>query len=101
MNSVGHNTGAMRTWSGDMNKASEDYNALVDDLYHNVDDLVSVEFTGGLSKDFENDVLDKREAFNSLSRTLVECADLINSTASSIDADEEALSARIKSNNNF
>ena len=101
MNSVGHDTGAMRTWSGDINKAADDYKGLVDDLYRNVSDLVSVEFTGGLSKEFENDVLDKRDVFDGLYQTLVDCADLINGTASYIDADEEALSARFKNNNNF
>lgn len=98
-NSVGHNTGEMRKWSGDINKASEEYNDLVNDLYKNVDVLVSSEFTGGLAKEFENDVLDKRQDFLNLSTILNEASELISSTASSIDEDEEYLASRFKSNN--
>jgi uncharacterized protein YukE len=91
----------MRKWSGDIDKASEEYKGLVDDLYKNVDVLVSSEFTGGLSKEFENDVLDKKDTFLSLSTTLNEASELISATASSIDDDEEYLASRFKSNNEF
>ena len=101
MGVVTHNTDAMRTWSGDITNAANDYRDYINSLYNLVDTLVSADFTGGLSKDFENAVLDKRDDFNRLGEVLDECSDLIDKTSTTIDNDEEELKASIESHNSF
>ena len=101
MSVVSHNTESMRTWSGNITNAVNEYNEYISSLYSLVDNLVSSDFTGGLSQDFENFVLGKREDFNRLSGVLEECADLISKTSTAIDNDEAELKAHIQSSDSF
>lgn len=96
MGIVGHNTELMQSWSGNIKNSAEEYRELISSLYNLVDNLVASDFTGGLSQDFENAVLNKRDDFNRLSDILEECADLISNTSSKIESDEESLSAQIQ-----
>ncbi|MBR6133452.1 MAG: hypothetical protein IKQ29_01905 [Bacilli bacterium] len=97
VNSVGHNTGEMRNWTNNINDAKGDYEATVTDLYQNIDILVSSEFCGGLAQEFENIVLDKKQAFLDVAETLGEAAEMISSTANKIDQDEADLASRFRS----
>lgn len=101
MGIVTHNTEAMRTWSGNITNSSNEYKDYISSLYNLVDTLVAADFTGGLSKDFENSVLDKREEFNRLAEVLEECSDLISKTSEGIDNDEAELKASIERHNSF
>lgn len=101
MEVVSHNVEAMRAWSGNINNASTDYKDYINNLYTLVDNLVSSDFTGGLSKDFETLVLDKRQDFIRYADVLEECAELIDKTSSSIESDEDALRSRIQSHDVF
>ena len=101
MGVVTHNTESMRAWSGNITNSANEYKDYISSLYNLVDTLVSADFTGGLSKDFESSVLDKRDDFNRLGEVLDECADLITKTSNSIDNDEAVLKARIESHNSF
>lgn len=92
---VGHDTEAMRQWSGNIERCAEDYDNLIKQLYNTVDALVTTEFTGGLSKDFENAVMDQRANFFSLVDTLRECAEVVSNTSASIDEDEAYLKSQI------
>lgn len=101
MGVVTHNTESMRTWSGNITNSANEYRDYISSLYNLVDTLVSADFTGGLSKDFESSVLEKRDDFNRLSETLDDCADLITKTSTTIDNDEAELKARIQSHDSF
>ena len=101
MGIVTHNTDSMRSWSGNITNSSNEYRDYISSLYNLVDTLVSADFTGGLSQDFENFVLGKREDFNRLSGVLEECADLISKTSTAIDNDEAELKAHIQSSDSF
>lgn len=92
---VGHDTEAMRQWSGNIERCAEDYDSLIKQLYSIVDALVATEFTGGLSKEFENAVIDKKANFFSLVDTLRDCADVVSNTSKSIDEDEAYLKGQI------
>ena len=92
---VGHDTEAMRQWSGNIERCADDYDALIKQLYNTVDSLVTTEFTGGLSRDFEGAVMDQRANFFSLVDTLRDCADVVSNTSNSIDEDEAYLRSQI------
>ena len=101
MEVVSHNVEAMRAWSGNINTASSDYSDYIKNLYTLVDNLVSSDFTGGLSQDFENLVLDKKDDFMRYSEVLEECAELIDKTSTNIENDEEELRSRIQNHDVF
>ncbi len=101
MGIVTHNTDSMRSWSGNITNSSNEYRDYISSLYNLVDTLVSADFTGGLSQDFESSVLEKREDFNRLAEVLDECSDLITKTSNTIDSDEAQLKAQIQSHNTF
>ncbi len=98
---VSHNTEAMKSWSGIITNSAAEYDELINSLYNLVDNLVAADFTGGLSQDFENSVLEKRDEFHKLSELLGECSELISKTSSSIESDEAELKSRIQSHNMF
>lgn len=98
---VGHNTEAMREWSGNIETSAQEYDQLISSLYSLVDNLVSTEFTGGLSQDFEESVLNKKDDFMRLSQTLNDCAELVKTRSSRIDDDEAELKSQIQSSSMF
>lgn len=98
---VGHDTSVMRVWSGNISNSARDYDDAIKKLYSIVDNLVTAEFTGGLSKELETAILNQRQTFNEVTRTLEECAELITQTSNSIDEDEAMLKASIDSSNLF
>ena len=97
---VSHNTGAMRNWSSNMTSNAEEYDALINRLYSLIEEFTSSsDFSGGLSTDFYNAVVEKKSAFMSYSATFRECADLINKRASRIDSNEADLKNRFNNAN--
>lgn len=92
---VSHNTGGMRNWASNMNDNAEEYDSLISRLYSLIDEFTnSSNFSGGLSTDFYNAVVEKKSAFMSYSATFRDCAELINKRASKIDSDEAELKNR-------
>jgi len=97
---VSHNTGAMRNWSSNMTSNAEEYDALINRLYSLIEEFTgSSDFSGGLSTDFYNAVVEKKSAFMSYSATFRECADLINKRASKIDSNEADLKNKFNNAN--
>ena len=100
MGTVSHNTGSMRNWASNMDSNAEEYDSLINRLYSLIEEFTnSSDFSGGLSTDFYNAVIDKKSAFMSYSTTFRECAQLINKTASRIDSNEAELKNRFNSSN--
>ena len=98
---VSHNTGAMRDWSGNINTAATEYDSDIRKLYSLVDSFVASDFTGGLSQQFADSVLNQRDKFYALKDTLEEIAKYVNGKADSIDDDDAMLSNEIKNNSIF
>ena len=97
---VSHNTGSMRTWSSNMTSNAEEYDSLISRLYSLIEEFTSSsDFSGGLSTDFYNAVVDKKSAFMSYSATFRDCADLITKRAAKIDKNEADLNHRFKNAN--
>ena len=97
---VSHNTGAMRNWSSNMTSNAEEYDALINRLYSLIEEFTSSsDFSGGLSTDFYNAVVEKKSAFMSYSATFRECADLINKRAARIDSNETDLKNKFNNAN--
>ena len=97
---VSHNTGAMRNWSSNMTSNAEEYDALINRLYSLIEEFTSSsDFSGGLSTDFYNAVVEKKSAFMSYSATFRECADLINKRAARIDSNEADLKNKFNNAN--
>ena len=97
---VSHNTGAMRNWSSNMTSNTEEYDALISRLYSLIEEFTSSsDFSGGLSTDFYNAVVEKKSAFMSYSATFRECADLINKRAARIDSNETELKSKFNNAN--
>ena len=97
---VSHNTGAMRNWSSNMTSNAEEYDALISRLYSLIEEFTSSsDFSGGLSTDFYNAVVEKKSAFMSYSATFRECADLINKRAARIDSNETELKSKFNNAN--
>lgn len=93
-NTVSHDTNAMRTWSTNVDQHSGDYDDLVSKFYNLVDQFVgSPDFKGGLSEEFFNTVVSKRQVFESYSDTFRECAKYMNTKAGNIDSDEAQMKA--------
>ena len=99
-NVISHDTAGMRKWSGSMENLADDYDSLVARLYALVDGFVgSPQFKGGLSADFADNVLSKKQAFLEYSETFKECSEYLKSRAGRIDSDEAELKSRIASSN--
>ena len=93
-NIVSHDTNAMRDWSNNMEQQSGDYDDLISRFYALVDQFVgSAEFKGGLSEDFYNMVIDKRNEFERYSDTFRECAKILSGRADNIESDEAYMKA--------
>lgn len=96
---IGHNIYEMRIWSGNISDSAKEYDDAIKKLYSIVDNLVTTEFTGGLSKELEEVILNQRQTFNDVTRTLEECAELIVQTSNKIEDDEVMLKASFESSN--
>ena len=88
---VGHNTNEMRSWSDDISNAAQEYDGLIRSLYSLVDNFVAVDFTGGLSSQFQTSVMNQRQHLNDLTNVLQEVSDCVKQTSAVIDQDEADL----------
>ena len=98
MTEMGYNTGEMQTWSGDVDRASEEYETM-SNSYFNTVDAMSAYYTGGLADTYREDVLAKKPSFSRMAEAIAECAEVIKHQAISIDDTEDELAYKARSGN--
>lgn len=97
---VSHNTEAMRDWASVVNENTNLYSQKIEALYSLINQFVgSPDFKGGLSTDFENQVIDLRPKFEEYAQVIEECVDIIKERATIIDDVESELDSSIRGEN--
>lgn len=98
---VSHNTELMRDWTGNLKNNTTVYDDLVNRMYTLIEQFAgSNDFKGGLSDEFVNVVLNRKQFFKDYSETFNECISVMNKTANKIDDDTNRL-ANMYNNNDF
>lgn len=97
---ISHNTEAMRDWATVVTENSNLYSDQIEALYSLVDQFAgSPDFKGGLSTDFENQVIDLKPKFEEYAQVIEECVEIIKERATVIDDVESELDSSLKREN--
>lgn len=97
---VSHDTSLMQNWSNTMQSNNSDYESLVRELYSLVEEFAnSNDFKGGLSTNFLDTFLGRKQAFLDFAQDFNECSEYIKARARDIESDESYLKSKIESNN--
>lgn len=97
---VSHDTNLMQNWSNNMQSNNSDYESLIRELYALVEEFASSDdFKGGLSTNFLENFLGKKQSFMDFSQAFNDTVDYIKSRARDIESDEAYLQSKIENNN--
>lgn len=97
MSTVSHNVSEIYNSAKQYEEHASSYDVLIGNLYSLIEELTSDQvFKGGLSMEFKNDVLDKKQKFYSYSSTFRDAAEILNKRGHNIEDATMQMSSKIR-----